>query len=102
MVFIAVAYKDINRTGAQDEYGLGYNLKSWSLECYTSSYKFRHNSIFTNISGPLSSRVGVYLNHKAGTPLHRVQTRFTQPLHPGFWLPNFSGDTAELCELKYE
>ncbi|XP_044227823.1 tripartite motif-containing protein 16-like [Thunnus albacares] len=112
-VYIAVAYKDISRTGTMDKCGFGLNEKSWTLECYSRGYQFRHNDILTPISGPLSSRVGVYLDHSAGilsfysvsetlTLLHRVQTTFTQPLYPGFWLPNLAGDTAELCDLKYK
>ncbi|XP_037605172.1 tripartite motif-containing protein 16-like [Sebastes umbrosus] len=111
-VYIAVAYKDIRRTGNFNECGFGYNDKSWSLECKSSSYTFRHNNICTSVSGPQSSRIGVYLDHRAGTLsyysvsetmtlLHRVQTTFTQPLYAGFWLPSgVVGDTAELCELK--
>ncbi|KAI3373272.1 hypothetical protein L3Q82_006574 [Scortum barcoo] len=111
VVYIAVAYKDIRRTGTRDECGFGYNDKSWSLEYNSGNYAFRHNNIVTSISGPRSSRVGVYLDHSAGilsfysvsesmTLLHRVQTTFTQPLYPGLWLPHFAGSTAELCELK--
>ncbi|XP_044227751.1 tripartite motif-containing protein 16-like [Thunnus albacares] len=113
-VVIAVAYKDISRTGTRDKCGFGLNEKSWTLECNSrGSTQFRHNKILTPISGPLSSRVGVYLDHSAGiltfysvsetmTLLHRVQTTFTQPLYPGFWLPNPLGGTAELCDLKYK
>ncbi|XP_030602989.1 E3 ubiquitin/ISG15 ligase TRIM25-like [Archocentrus centrarchus] len=110
-VLIAVAYKDISRTGNRIKCGFGNNEKSWALECQTGFYIFRHNNLTTYISGPQSSRVGVHLDHKAGilsfysvtqtmNLLHRVQTRFTQPLYAGFWLPVFVGDTVELCELK--
>ncbi|XP_074466308.1 tripartite motif-containing protein 16-like [Sebastes fasciatus] len=110
-VCIAVAYKDIRRTGTREECGFGCNDKSWSLDCYSSSYKFEHNNISTSVSGPRSSRIGVYLDHRAGTLsyysvsgtmtlLHRVQTTFTQPLYAGFWILNVVGATAELCELK--
>ncbi|KAF7670365.1 hypothetical protein LDENG_00228440 [Lucifuga dentata] len=99
-VYVAAAYKNISRTGSITECGFGNNENN---RCY-----FRHNNISTPISGPQSSRIGVYLDHKAGTLsfysvsetmtlLHRVQTIFTQPLHAGFWLPCCSGDTAELC-----
>ncbi|XP_055769546.1 tripartite motif-containing protein 16-like [Salvelinus fontinalis] len=103
-VYTAVSYKDISRTRLDS--GFGDNNKSWSLECSRGGYWFRHNNVVTKVSGPQSSRVGVYLDHKAGTLsfysvsdtmtlLHRVQTTFTQPLNPGFCL---SG-TAELVKL---
>ncbi|XP_071402190.1 tripartite motif-containing protein 16-like [Centroberyx affinis] len=104
-VSIAVSYKDISRTGDESEFGC--NDKSWALDYFYN--QFIHNNITTPIPGPLSSRVGVYLDHRAGilsfysvsetmTLLHRVQTTFTQPLYPGLWLDN--GVTAELCTLK--
>ncbi|KAM9348258.1 tripartite motif-containing protein 16-like [Symphorus nematophorus] len=110
-VYIAVAYENISRTGTRNDCGFGFNDKSWALKCYSGGFEFKHNNIVTPISGPLSSRVGVYLDHRAGTLsyysvsetmtlLHRVRTRFTQPLYAGFWLPDNPGDTAELCELK--
>ncbi|XP_031674349.1 tripartite motif-containing protein 16-like isoform X1 [Oncorhynchus kisutch] len=106
VVYTAVSYKDISRTGTDG--GFGYNNKSWSLLCSSGDYWFRHNNVETEVSGPLSSRVGVYLDHKAGTLsfysvsdtmtlLHRVQTTFTQPLYPGFSL--YLGGTAELVKL---
>ncbi|XP_029910931.1 tripartite motif-containing protein 16-like isoform X2 [Myripristis murdjan] len=92
-VHIAVSYKDISRTGEGVACGFGYSDKSWSLICYNRNRHFRHNNIETEIPLPVSSRVGVYLDHRAGvlsfynvsetmTLLHRVQTTFTQPLHP--------------------
>ncbi|XP_036825356.1 tripartite motif-containing protein 16-like [Oncorhynchus mykiss] len=103
-VITTVSYKDISRTERGNAFG--YNDKSWSLQCSIDGYYFRHNNVETKVSGPQSSRVGVYLDHKAGTLsfysvsdtmtlLYRVQTTFTQPLYPGFWL---SG-TAELVKL---
>ncbi|XP_070829784.1 tripartite motif-containing protein 16-like isoform X2 [Chaetodon trifascialis] len=110
-VFVAVAYKNISRAGSSKECDFGQNNKSWVLECYNNSYKFRYNDVQTPVSGPLSSRVGVYLDHSAGilsfysvsetmTLLHRVQTTFTQPLYAGlgFWYP-FLG-SAEFCKLQ--
>ncbi|XP_062419644.1 tripartite motif-containing protein 16-like [Pungitius pungitius] len=104
-VVVAVAYKDISRKGDCDEVTFGLNDKSWALTCAKSNYIFRHNRIVTPISGPVSSRVGVYLDHTAGllsfysvsetmTLLHRVHTTFTQPLYAGIQLVN-CGDTAE-------
>uniref|UniRef100_A0A3P9IDI9 Tripartite motif-containing protein 16-like n=1 Tax=Oryzias latipes TaxID=8090 RepID=A0A3P9IDI9_ORYLA len=91
-VCVAVAYKNISRSG--DESGFGLNDKSWSLVCFPDSFSFNHNSIETSISAPVPSRVGVYLDHRAGvlsfysisesmTLLHRVQTTFTQPFYAG-------------------
>ncbi|XP_071389259.1 tripartite motif-containing protein 16-like [Centroberyx affinis] len=111
LVSIAVSYKDTDRRRTFDVRAFGCNDRSWALDCYKNSYKFKHNNIKTPISGPRSSRVGVYLDHRAGilsfysvsetmTLLHRVQTTFTQPLYTGFWLPNSKGDTAVLCTLK--
>ncbi|KAM6920568.1 tripartite motif-containing protein 16-like [Lycodopsis pacificus] len=109
-VFVAVAYKNISRTGSSDESEFGYNDESWALDCNKNSFTFWYNNIKTPVSGPRSSRVGVYLDHRAGilsfysvsetmTLLHRVQTTFTQPLYAGLWIHGY-GDTAEFCKLK--
>uniref|UniRef100_A0A8D3DD24 Tripartite motif-containing protein 16-like n=1 Tax=Scophthalmus maximus TaxID=52904 RepID=A0A8D3DD24_SCOMX len=90
-VDVAVAYKNIIRAGRSRECRFGGNDKSWVLYCCENSYIFYYNRIKTPVSGPRSSRVGVYLDHSAGvlsfysvsdtmTLLHRVQTTFTQPL----------------------
>ncbi|XP_042266033.1 tripartite motif-containing protein 16-like [Thunnus maccoyii] len=108
-VGVAVAYKNI-RAGNSDECVFGFNDKSWMLDCNTNSYRFWFNSISTPISGPGSSRVGVYLDHSAGilsfysvsktmTLLHSVQTKFTQPLYAGLGLLDI-GVRAEFCKLK--
>ncbi|XP_037638832.1 tripartite motif-containing protein 16-like [Sebastes umbrosus] len=110
-VCVAVAYKSISRTGKSLECYFGYNDKSWALHCNQDSYRFQYNNIQTPVSGPQSSRVGVYLDHSAGilsfysvsetmTLLHRVQTTFTEPLYAGLWLYYGHGNTAELCKLK--
>nr|XP_029138758.1 tripartite motif-containing protein 16-like isoform X1 [Labrus bergylta] len=107
-VYVAVAYKNISRTGSGNECRFGFNDKSWMLNCNNNSYYFWYNTVSTPVSGPQSSRVGVYLDHRAGilsfysisetmTLLHRVQTTFTQPLHAGLYI--YSG-SAELCKLK--
>uniref|UniRef100_A0A7N8Y4V5 Tripartite motif-containing protein 16-like n=1 Tax=Mastacembelus armatus TaxID=205130 RepID=A0A7N8Y4V5_9TELE len=93
-VSVAVTYKNISRAGSSDESVFGFNDKSWALYCQQDSYNFWHNNIRTPVSGPQSSRVGVYLDPRAGilsfysvsetmTLLHRVQTTFTQPLYAG-------------------
>ncbi|XP_024124548.1 tripartite motif-containing protein 16-like [Oryzias melastigma] len=108
-VDVAVAYKNISRSG--DESGFGLNDKSWALICYPDRFFFVHKNIKTSISAPVSSRVGVYLDHRAGvlsfysisesmTLLHRVQTTFTQNLHAGVRLGYPVGTSAEFCKLK--
>ncbi|XP_074506196.1 tripartite motif-containing protein 16-like [Sebastes fasciatus] len=107
-VNVAVAYKSIRRAGGWYECGFGFNDKSWALDCNQNI--FLYNNIKTPVSGPLSSRVGVYLDHSAGilsfysvsetmTLLSRVQTTFTEPLYAGLCLPYYDV-TAELCKLK--
>ncbi|KAK2846218.1 hypothetical protein Q7C36_011072 [Tachysurus vachellii] len=102
IVSISVSYKDIGRKGRGDECGFGRNKQSWSLECSSSSLSFYHNNIKTELSGPSSSRIGVYVDHSAGTLsfysvsdtmklLHRVHTTFTQPLYAGFRLYRWFG-----------
>ncbi|XP_053195811.1 tripartite motif-containing protein 16-like [Scomber japonicus] len=108
-VIVAVAYKNISREGDSSQCFFGHNRKSWALYCDTEIYDFWFNKLLTRVSGPCSSRVGVYLDHRAGilsfysvsetmTLLHRVQTTFTQPLYAGLCL--YDGATAELCKLK--
>ncbi|XP_073326721.1 tripartite motif-containing protein 16-like [Pagrus major] len=106
---VAVAYKNISRAGDSLECAFGFNDKSWKLYCGKNSSKFYYNSVPTPVSGPQSTRVGVYLDHSAGilsfysisktmTLLHRVQTTFTQPLYAGLCLS--PGVPAEFCKLK--
>ncbi|XP_058247807.1 tripartite motif-containing protein 16-like isoform X2 [Hemibagrus wyckioides] len=97
-VYISVSYKDIRRKGDGDECWFGRSNQSWSLQCSSSSLTFYHNNIKSDLRVPSSSRIGVYVDHSAGTLsfysvsdtmklLHRVHTTFTQPLYAGFWLP---------------
>ncbi|KPP58581.1 E3 ubiquitin/ISG15 ligase TRIM25-like, partial [Scleropages formosus] len=92
-VHIAMSYKGISRKHNDAKSCLGRNDKSWSLYCSPSCYFFRHNNKETSVPVPSSSRIGVYLDHRAGTLsfysvsdtmalLHRVQTTFTEPLYP--------------------
>uniref|UniRef100_A0A4W4G5A1 Tripartite motif-containing protein 16-like n=1 Tax=Electrophorus electricus TaxID=8005 RepID=A0A4W4G5A1_ELEEL len=90
-MYISVSYKDISRKGLGYDCGFGHNSQSWSLRC-SSTLSFWHNNIKTEIPGPPSSRIGVYVDHSAGTLsfyrvsdtmtlLHTVHTTFTQPLY---------------------
>ncbi|KAJ8246576.1 hypothetical protein GJAV_G00252970 [Gymnothorax javanicus] len=108
-VYIAVSYKDISRKGGRNDCVLGCNNKSWALCCSPSRYSLHHNNEETEIPVPSSSRIGVYLDHRAGTLsfysvsdtmtlLHRVQTTFTQPLYPGFGVDDYFS-LVKLCDL---
>ncbi|KAL2092691.1 hypothetical protein ACEWY4_012489 [Coilia grayii] len=96
-VYIAVSYKSISRKGGGDKCGFGYNDQSWSLFLSSSSSSFWHNNKVTELPLVASSRIGVYVDHRAGTLafysisdtmtlLHRVHTTFTHTLYPGFVL----------------
>ncbi|XP_067249278.1 protein NLRC3-like [Chanodichthys erythropterus] len=107
-VFISVSYKSIRRKGRGKECWFGHNDQSWSLFCSPSSYSFIHNNIETKLpEESISSRIGVYVDHSAGTLsfysikrntislIHTVQTTFTQPLYPGFRL--YKESSVKLC-----
>ncbi|XP_038123134.1 tripartite motif-containing protein 16-like [Cyprinodon tularosa] len=104
-VHVAVSYKNISRVQK-----FGWDEKSWSLYCHRSGYTFYHKKTPIPLPGPVSSRIGVYLDHRAGilsfysvsetmTLLYRVQTTFTQPLYAGVW-PLVNRASAELVKLK--
>ncbi|XP_027132746.1 tripartite motif-containing protein 16-like protein, partial [Larimichthys crocea] len=104
-VGVAVTYKNISRAGGSLECSFGDNNKSWTLYCLKNSSNFYYNKVYIPVSGPWSSRVGVYLDHSAGilsfysvsetmTLLHRVQTTFTQPLYAGLYV-DYYGSSAE-------
>uniref|UniRef100_A0A4W4G5M1 Tripartite motif-containing protein 16-like n=1 Tax=Electrophorus electricus TaxID=8005 RepID=A0A4W4G5M1_ELEEL len=101
-VFISVSYKGISRKGEGYDCGFGCNTWSWSLECF-ATLSFWHNNIETEIPELPHYRIGVYVDHSAGTLsfyrvsnrmtlLHRVHTTFTQPLYAGLWVD--SGSTS--------
>ncbi|XP_059191337.1 tripartite motif-containing protein 16-like [Centropristis striata] len=111
VVEVAASYNNISRGSGSYDSGFGRNDKSWSLQCSNNKNTFMYNNIDTPVSGPHSSSVGVYLDHRAGilsfysvsdtmTLLHRVQTTFTQPLYAGLRFYHSFGDTAEFCKLK--
>ncbi|XP_053471030.1 tripartite motif-containing protein 16 isoform X2 [Ictalurus furcatus] len=107
-VYISVSYKDIRRKGWGKQCVFGLNNQSWSLCCSSSSLSFYHSNIKTDLRVPSSSRIGVYVDHSAGSLsfysisdtmklLHRVHTTFTQPLYAGFWV---SKGNVRLCDPK--
>ncbi|XP_068076528.1 tripartite motif-containing protein 16-like [Danio rerio] len=96
-VCISVSYKSIRRKGRGAECVFGHNAQSWSLFCSPSRFTFSHNNTHTDLPvKPLSRRIGVFVDHSAGTLIfyniyrdtmsliHSVQTTFTEPLYPGF------------------
>ncbi|XP_062398362.1 tripartite motif-containing protein 16-like isoform X2 [Sardina pilchardus] len=96
-VFIAVSYKSISRKGRGIACVFGRNDQSWRLRRYSSGCSFMHNNKETELPLVASSRIGVYVDHRAGTLafynisdtmtlLHRVQTTFTHTLYPGFYM----------------
>ncbi|XP_053532393.1 tripartite motif-containing protein 16 [Ictalurus punctatus] len=107
-VYISVTYKDIRRKGRGKQCVFGLNNQSWSLCCSSSSLSFCHSNIKTDLRVPSSSRIGVYVDHSAGSLsfysisdtmklLHRVHSTFTQPLYAGFWV---SKGNVRLCDPK--
>ncbi|XP_030631956.1 tripartite motif-containing protein 16-like isoform X2 [Chanos chanos] len=106
-LYVAVSYKGLGRKGGSNECRFGYNDQSWTLVRSVSSYSFIHNSKVTKLPTlPSSSRIGVYVDHRAGilsfyevsdtmTLLHRVHTTFTQHLYPGFSV--WGGSNVRLC-----
>ncbi|XP_056306824.1 tripartite motif-containing protein 16 [Danio aesculapii] len=107
-VFIAVAYKSIRRKGESNQCLFGFNDQSWMLLCSSSTCSYYHNRKETVLPVLSSSRIGVYVDHSAGTLsfysvsdtmslIHRVQTTFTQPLYLGFMIG--SNAKVKLCDL---
>ncbi|XP_055753797.1 NLR family CARD domain-containing protein 3-like [Salvelinus fontinalis] len=111
MALIGVTYKGISRRGWRNDCDIGYNDKSWSLNCSGNSYSAWHNNNHTTIAVPSSSshRVGVYLDWPAGTlsfyrvssdtltHLYTFHTTFTEPLYPGFYV--WYNTSVSLCQV---
>uniref|UniRef100_A0AAZ3RVW2 NACHT, LRR and PYD domains-containing protein 12-like n=1 Tax=Oncorhynchus tshawytscha TaxID=74940 RepID=A0AAZ3RVW2_ONCTS len=92
---IGVVYKGmLGRAGIC----IGLTSNSWCMYCSDSVYDFYNAGVRSrSILGPVSSRVGVYLDWPAGTlsfysvsssgtltHLYTFYTTFTEPLYPGF------------------
>ncbi len=114
-VFISVSYKSISRKGAGKECVFGSNDQSWSLDCSPSSYSFRHNNIQTDlyvkshhqenrsVCGSGAGTLSFYSVSDTMILIHTVQTTFTQPLYPGFyvWFWIIS-QTVLINQIRYE
>ncbi|XP_056337282.1 E3 ubiquitin-protein ligase TRIM16 [Danio aesculapii] len=109
-VGISVSYKSICRKGWGIECKFGSNYQSWRLFCSASTCIFSHNNDQTDLPIVTNSRIGVYVDQRAGilsffsvsdtemSLIHRIQTTFTQPLYPGFIL-NLQA-SVKLCNLE--
>ncbi|XP_012711986.2 E3 ubiquitin/ISG15 ligase TRIM25 [Fundulus heteroclitus] len=107
-VSVGICYKNMNRSGGGSDCKLGHNSRSWSLDCVDTACSFQHNKESVAIAAPCGSRIGVFLDFRAGTLtfynvsdsmvlLHKEKTTFTQPVYPGFWVG--LGSTLKLCSL---
>ncbi|XP_014826627.1 PREDICTED: protein NLRC3-like isoform X2 [Poecilia mexicana] len=99
-VRISMSYRTTRRKGCSEDNVFGFNNQSWSLSCSDSDgYTAWHNKEVTPIwSSSVSNRVAVYVDCPAGIlsfyrvssdsliHLHTFNTKFTEPLHPGFTL----------------
>nr|XP_055038053.1 tripartite motif-containing protein 16-like [Misgurnus anguillicaudatus] len=108
-VDISVSYKSISRKGEGLKCKFGFNDQSWTFYCDGSSCSFIHNNKHTKL--PVvsrSCRIGVYVEHSKGSLsfysvsdtmnlIHRVNTTFTQPLYPGFYI--YNGSTVKMFHL---
>ncbi|KAM3584974.1 uncharacterized protein V6R79_004325 [Siganus canaliculatus] len=122
-VLISVSYRGINRRGTREDCVFGQNDQSWSLGC-GHSYSVWHNNrkTYSSLVSPsfsssflpfFSGRVGVYVDCPGGTlsfyrvssdsltHIHTFNTKFTEPLYPGFGLLTcLSPDSSvSLCPL---
>ncbi|KAI7810258.1 putative tripartite motif-containing protein 16-like [Triplophysa rosa] len=108
-VLLSASYRTIKQKGHGKECTFGWNDQSWSLFCAPFRCLSLHKRNWTDhpVSSS-SSRIGVYVDHRAGTLsfysvsdtmtlIHRVQTTFTQPLYPGFTVNK--GSTVKVCNL---
>ncbi|XP_047676334.1 tripartite motif-containing protein 16-like isoform X2 [Tachysurus fulvidraco] len=107
-VDISVSFNNIKRKGRLNSCLFGRNRQSWSLQCFTFSHCFWHNRNKTEVQGPSSSRIGVYVDHSAGTLsfysvsdtmrlLHSVHIPSNKPLYAGFRVC-YLYSTLKLCD----
>ncbi|XP_037311281.2 stonustoxin subunit beta-like [Pungitius pungitius] len=114
-IYVAVAYKNIDRKGNSSEFG--NNTLSWAFGQGGTSIlpllRAWHNGKVWESRLPSDgcSTLGVYLDWPAGTlsfykvssdtltHLYTFHTRFNEPVYPGFWVHN-EGNYAYLPPLK--
>ncbi|XP_063076213.1 tripartite motif-containing protein 16 [Engraulis encrasicolus] len=109
-VNMAVAYRDVGRKGEGADSHFGRNDRSWSLFCSRKGFSFWHNNVVSKIAAPCAFKIGIYLDHRAGTLsfysvsdtmtlLHRVKATFTQALYPGYEFACY-GASVKLCQME--
>ncbi|XP_027894004.1 NACHT, LRR and PYD domains-containing protein 5-like [Xiphophorus couchianus] len=115
-VYVSLSYRGINRKGVNDDSWFGLNDQSWSLVCSDDGYTVWHNGkkAFIPVSSYSSSpsgRVAVYVDCPAGTlsfyrvssdtliHIYTANTKFTEPLYPGFGFEYRTGSWMSLCSL---
>ncbi|XP_059203696.1 NACHT, LRR and PYD domains-containing protein 12-like [Centropristis striata] len=93
--YIGVTYRGIHRKGREDNSLLGWNDKSWCLDCNKNTAWHNGKATVTSPTSSLrSNRVAVYVDYPAGSlSFYRVSsdtlihlctfnTTFTEPLYP--------------------
>ncbi|XP_067222271.1 finTRIM family, member 86 [Chanodichthys erythropterus] len=110
-VTVGVAYKDMERSAAEDSSRLGHNTRSWSLYWSGKAFSMWHAGKETALSGPKARRIGVYLDQQAGVlAFYRVShgqaqeiccvhTHFHAPLFASFRFWSGVGSSITICEL---
>lgn len=111
-VTVGVAYKDMDRSSAEDSARLGHNTHSWSLYWSGKAFSLWHAGKETALAGPKARRVGVYVDQQAGVlAFYRVShtqaqeiccvhTHFHGPLFASFRFWSGVGSSVTICELN--
>ena len=117
-VYVAVAYKEIDKKIDKSQNQFGNNNMSWAFGQHSTllrnlSLRAYHDGQIEELSFPRNgcSKVGVYLDHPGGTlsfyevsqstvdHLHTFRHTFTDPLYPGFWI-NAKSNYAHLNRFE--
>ncbi|XP_023202662.1 protein NLRC3-like isoform X2 [Xiphophorus maculatus] len=107
---VGLTYRSIGRKGDGEDCKLGLNDKSWCKICSEDGCYVQHNSNRVFVSALRCSRIGVYLDWKAGsisfyrvshdnlTRLHTYKDTFSEPLYPAVQL--FPHSSASFCQIE--
>ncbi|CAL8272761.1 unnamed protein product [Lota lota] len=112
VVHVGVTYKEIRRQGQDEHSRLGWNNKSWSLNCNKSTAWHNGKGVVLLAFPKSIERLGVYLDWSAGilsfynvhpgspimSHIYTFHVTFTEPLYPGFWLAGHNS-SAMLCKV---